>query len=803
MTTKVKIIAGFCIMIILLGGMAVFAYTKISASSEAFVSYRLHARQNTLTSDLSTHVSDTLRATRRFLMSFDAKDMDEAIGSVGKFLKQSAAGKEMAHAEWRIKAFETMGQDMTPISPLLAETRDEALGLRKAYNDEARVAYNAMFQSFNELTKIAYDVNNLDIVFQINKLWSEAAPMVTALGRFSVSLDDDEAAAAKKRLDALQDTIQGLGARLTSEQGRQAFARLTDNYKKLSETLARMTSMAGKTDSLVNKVVGLTTDMNTRIEELSARFAKEAQVEAEEVLASNDNAIKTMVVMGVVGLLLGAALALFIVIGIVKVLKELSGFAGAIAVGDFDYQIKTHEKGEIGSMVTAMRQIPEVLKAIVEGYLALEAKIGAGLIDTMGDPNKFSGGFSTLIRGTNSIMGSYLKIIDNIPSPVLMMSKDTKAEYLNNKAREVAGSDYKGKFCKQLFNRDDDGTSVDALRKAIETRLPASGETQAHPQGKVMDISYTAIPMLDRDGAVSSILQLVTDLTSIKETQRTIQHVANQAATIANRVAAASEELSAQVEEVSRGAEMQRERVESTASAMNEMNSTVLEVARNAGQASEQSENTRHKAEGGAELVNKVVRSINNVNAVATALQENMQELGSKAESIGGVMNVISDIADQTNLLALNAAIEAARAGEAGRGFAVVADEVRKLAEKTMSATQEVGGSITAIQQAARKNIEEVGTAAKSVSEATDLANSSGAALKEIVDLAASNSAVVTSIATAAEEQSATSEEINRAIEEINRVVGDTTQGMVQSSAAVQELSQMAQELRAVMDKLK
>jgi methyl-accepting chemotaxis protein len=201
--------------------------------------------------------------------------------------------------------------------------------------------------------------------------------------------------------------------------------------------------------------------------------------------------------------------------------------------------------------------------------------------------------------------------------------------------------------------------------------------------------------------------------------------------------------------------------------------------------------------------VDKVVRSINLVNKVATTLQTNMEELGGQAESIGGVMNVISDIADQTNLLALNAAIEAARAGEAGRGFAVVADEVRKLAEKTMSATQEVGASITAIQNSARTNISEVGEAAKAITEATDLANTSGQALNEIVSLAAANSSVVTSIAAAAEEQSATSEEISMAIEDVRRVVAETTDGMTQSAAAVHELSRMAQELNTVMGQLR
>jgi methyl-accepting chemotaxis protein len=481
----------------------------------------------------------------------------------------------------------------------------------------------------------------------------------------------------------------------------------------------------------------------------------------------------------------------------------MSRFAGAIAEGDFQAQVASREKGEVGVLLASMRQIPTVLQSILSDYQTLEERIEEGRLDATADPGAYKGGFSTLVAGTNAILGRFLLVLENIPSPVVVLDKGLKAAYVNTIGREVAGREYEGKTCKQLMEREDFGSSSDALKKAVDTLRPASGETRAHPQGREMDVSYTAIPMLDQEGKLASVLQLIMDITAIKQTQRTIRNVADQAASIANRVAAASEELSAQVEQVSRGAEVQRDRVESTATAMTEMNATVLEVAKNAGQASEQSETTRNKANDGAALVDKVVHSINLVNKVSATLHTNMQELGNRAESIGGVMSVISDIADQTNLLALNAAIEAARAGEAGRGFAVVADEVRQLAEKTMSATNEVGTSIAAIQQSTHTNVREVGEATKAITEATELANTSGRALAEIVSLASTNSSVVASIATAAEEQSATSEEIHQAIEEISKIVVETADGMVQAAAAVQELSKMAQELNTVMGELR
>jgi methyl-accepting chemotaxis protein len=383
-----------------------------------------------------------------------------------------------------------------------------------------------------------------------------------------------------------------------------------------------------------------------------------------------------------------------------------------------------------------------------------------------------------------------------------MLDKQLTVQYCNKAAESWFGNDAKGKRCQSVINIEDASDTENALATAVKYGNQQAGESVIHAQNKNYFVNYTVFPFLDAKGELVCLLQLIVDVTNIKETQQTIQNVAGEASGISDKVAEDARKLAELIREVSQGAEVERGRVENVVSSVNMMNSTMMEVSRNVGKASDQSMRMRDKAEGGAELVAGVVKSINGVNTVATKLQHDMQELGVQAESIGSVLNVISDIADQTNLLALNAAIEAARAGEAGRGFAVVADEVRKLAEKTMSATGEVGSLINTIQQSAKTTISEVGNAVSNIGAATDLANSSGEALKEIVDLARESNAVITSIASAAEEQSAASDEIDKALKEINEIVQRTTDDMMQSSAAVQELSGTAQQLNAVMLKL-
>lgn len=278
---------------------------------------------------------------------------------------------------------------------------------------------------------------------------------------------------------------------------------------------------------------------------------------------------------------------------------------------------------------------------------------------------------------------------------------------------------------------------------------------------------------------------------------------ANHLESVVEAISSASTELSAQIEQSDKSARHAAERLAEAATAMNEMNSTVQEVAKNASSTAQMSSETKQQASHGAEIVRQSLESTERVHKASLELKTDMDALNRHAESISNIMSMISDIADQTNLLALNAAIEAARAGEAGRGFAVVADEVRKLAEKTMASTNEVGAAVAAIQESTAKSVKSVEDAVEQIAQSTELAQQSGQALEGIVGNADATADQVNAIAAASEEQSAASEEINQSIEEVNRISGEVAQAMGQASMAINDLAAQAQNLSRLIEDMK
>ena len=282
-----------------------------------------------------------------------------------------------------------------------------------------------------------------------------------------------------------------------------------------------------------------------------------------------------------------------------------------------------------------------------------------------------------------------------------------------------------------------------------------------------------------------------------------VLQTAEQIGAVLGELSAAAKRLADEAANTGRRTDEQRGRVAGAAQAIQQMNVAVGEVAGSTSRTAGLAEEARNEAKNGRDLVINVVSSMGEIEKQSLAMRDGLSGLGAQANDIGQIMGVISDIADQTNLLALNAAIEAARAGEAGRGFAVVADEVRKLAEKTMQATKQVGEAIKAIQQGTNSNMSAMQQTAAFVSQSTETAHQAGLALERIEKMVEHTAGEVRAIATASEEQSATLEEINRGTEGINQITGEVAESAQQSNKAVAELAGVADRLNAIVDKLR
>jgi methyl-accepting chemotaxis protein len=282
-----------------------------------------------------------------------------------------------------------------------------------------------------------------------------------------------------------------------------------------------------------------------------------------------------------------------------------------------------------------------------------------------------------------------------------------------------------------------------------------------------------------------------------------LQNIIIEIAGNAREVAGASTQIAAASEEMATGMSEQAAQVTQISSAVEEMSASVTEVSRKSIEASDNANQAGMVATKGGEVVDDTVKGMHSISEAVSASAVSVSELGKRGEQIGQIIEVINDIADQTNLLALNAAIEAARAGEHGRGFAVVADEVRKLADRTTRATEEIGESITAIQTETSQAVDRMNTGTEQVGIGVKRAQEAGNSLREIVNSTRNVADMIQSIAAAAEQQSAASEEISRNIESITAVTTQAAEGANQSAQAAAQLSTKAEQLLNIVGQFK
>ncbi|WP_296130462.1 methyl-accepting chemotaxis protein [Pseudomonas sp. Ga0074129] len=314
---------------------------------------------------------------------------------------------------------------------------------------------------------------------------------------------------------------------------------------------------------------------------------------------------------------------------------------------------------------------------------------------------------------------------------------------------------------------------------------------------RIAEGDLTASVQVDRRDEMGQLLQGIQHMaTTLRELIGGIRDGVGQ-------IASAAEELSAVTEQTRAGANSQKSETDQVATAMHEMSATVQEVARNAEQASQAANEADGQARLGDQVVGEVIAQIERLAAEVSRSSEAMNGLQQESNKIGSVMDVIKAVAEQTNLLALNAAIEAARAGEAGRGFAVVADEVRGLAQRTQKSTEEIEALIAGLQNGTKQVAAAMRSSCSLTDSSVELTRKAGNSLGNITQAVSNIQSMNLQIAAAAEEQSAVAEEISRSILSVRDISEQTATASNETAASSAELARLGSQLQALVSRFR
>ncbi|ROM56662.1 methyl-accepting chemotaxis protein [Pseudomonas rhodesiae] len=427
---------------------------------------------------------------------------------------------------------------------------------------------------------------------------------------------------------------------------------------------------------------------------------------------------------------------------------------------------------------------------------------------------------AALFKTFSSTLDTYLKA----QADMLSLSRDGKVEemrtLINTRIKE--GTDQMGEQLNKLiamngaaakqandvagqsYNSAITGIVVVSVAAALLTVLLAWLLTRSivTPLRKAVQVAETIAggnlsSVIEDDGRDEPARLLGALSTMQTNLRQTIRHIAGSA----TQLASAAEELSAVTEEASRGLQQQNDEIDQAATAVNEMTAAVEEVARNAVSTSEASRQSNQAAREGRDRVVQTVDAIQTMTHDVQSTAVMIEGLATQGRDIGKVLDVIRAIAEQTNLLALNAAIEAARAGEAGRGFAVVADEVRALAHRTAQSTQEIEKMVAGIQNGTGEAVQSMQQSNQRTQDTLEMARAAGVALEQITQSISLINERNLVIASASEEQAQVSREVDRNLVNIRDLASQSTSGANQTSAASHELSRLAVDLNAMVAK--
>ena len=456
---------------------------------------------------------------------------------------------------------------------------------------------------------------------------------------------------------------------------------------------------------------------------------------------------------------------------------ELVSILKKISVNDYTHKVTNNYQGIWDELKTATN----------DTMLRLENVLSILKDASVGNLNRLAEIRSIGRRSENDeLIPSFVKLMETIE----LLAKDAKmladSAIQGDLSTRADDSQHFGEYktIVQGFNH-----TLDALNEPIEEagqvlNVMSTGDLTARMLG-----NYKGDHKKLKD-SINTLAESLNDLVGrILDSVETTASATVQISSTADTIATSSQEQSAQTEEV--------------ASAIEEMARTVTDNANNAQKTADMARQNREVAKDGGEIVKQTVTKMSDIANVVKQSAENIEKLGESSKQIGEIISVIDDIADQTNLLALNAAIEAARAGEQGRGFAVVADEVRKLAERTTEATKKIAQMIKGIQKETENAVSVMQSGNSEVTHGIKLADQAGESLKEIVTSSQHLLDMISQIATASEEQAATGEQITKNVAMISDVTHDSSRRITEIAHSSEDLSRLTEELRALVSQFR